>query len=233
MARRLARVLRKGGVEAYVWVVGICMCVMVSCASRMEASDADPVEDYAPQATSFVVRDIFKNGELLHDTGGVRAALTPHNFPAIMTQGITYVRVKVVPCGCTLAHSHPRATEIMTLISGGPLQVGFVDTKGEAHIEVIYPGDVTLFPRGLLHFELNVGDQIADYISALNSEDPGTLTSASALFKVPKRALASSLNLPWQLIDAINSTISQSTGPSIQKVARSDCVPGQDVTTHI
>eukprot|EP00250_Pteridium_aquilinum_P028609 c37467_g1_i1 orf=193-885(+) len=217
----------------FVIISLIIICLNQLAVILVEASDPDPVADYVAEAKSFVIRDIFKHGEILNDTGGVRAALTTDNFPAITTQGITYVRVRIVPCGCTLAHSHPRATEIMTLISGGPLQVGFIDTKGDAHIEILYPGDVTLFPRGLLHFELNVGDEVADYLSALNSQDPGTLTSASALFKIPKRALASSLNLPWHFLESINSTISQSTGPSIQKVARSDCVPGQDVTTNI
>lgn len=198
----------------------------------LHSSDPDPVADFAPPAQSFVLRNIFANGEILEDTGGVRAAVTTANFPAITTQGITYVRVHIVPCGCTLAHIHPRATEILTLISGGPLQVGFIDTKGTAHVNILYPGDVTLFPRGLLHFELNVGEETADYLSALNSENPGTQTSASALFKIPKRALAASLNLPWNLLGAINSTISQSAGPGLRKEARSGCVPGRDITTQ-
>ncbi|MCO5556406.1 hypothetical protein L7F22_009955 [Adiantum nelumboides] len=119
--------------------MGVGMVVTVIMAGGVRAADPDPVQDYAVDTKSFVVRDIFKQGEILHDTGGVRAALTTANFPAITTQGITYVRVRIVACGCTLAHSHPRATEIMTLISGGPLQVGFIDTKEagtEDYIEV-------------------------------------------------------------------------------------------------
>ena len=41
----------------------------------------------------------------------------------------------MVPCGVNLPHTHPRATEILTLISGGPLQVGFVDTSGAHKFE--------------------------------------------------------------------------------------------------
>ena len=48
----------------------------------------------------------------------------------IRSEGITYVRFQMVPCGVNLPHTHPRATEILTLITGGPLQVGFVDTSG-------------------------------------------------------------------------------------------------------
>jgi len=39
----------------------------------------------------------------------------------------------------------------------------------------ILTGDSTLFPRGLLHFEINLGRENATYISALNSQNPGTL----------------------------------------------------------
>ena len=49
---------------------------------------------------------------------------------------------------------------------------------GTPHINILYPGDVTLFPRGLLHFEINVGKVTADYLSALNSQNPGTLVGS-------------------------------------------------------
>ncbi|KAI5060046.1 hypothetical protein GOP47_0024466, partial [Adiantum capillus-veneris] len=196
------------------------------------ASDPDPVVDFAAGSTSFVFRDIFKNGEIVQDTGGIRAGLVATTFPALAGQGMTVVRFRLVPCGCQLAHYHPRATEILSLISGGPLQVGFVDTKGNAHVSILYPGDVTLFPRGLLHFELNVGSEEADYVSALNSQNPGTLTAAAALFKIPTRALASSLNLPATLLQRINSTLTPNIGPILQKARRSDCVPGRDITLN-
>ncbi|CAN5962642.1 unnamed protein product [Sphagnum jensenii] len=43
-------------------------------------------------------------------------------------------------------------------------------------------GDVFVFPRGLLHFELNVCDGTATAIAALNSQNPGTQIQAVALF---------------------------------------------------
>jgi len=39
-----------------------------------------------------------------------------------------------------------------------------------------------VFPRGLLHFELNVCDGTATAIAALNSQNPGTQIQAVALF---------------------------------------------------
>ncbi|GLJ37203.1 hypothetical protein SUGI_0754570 [Cryptomeria japonica] len=58
---------------------------------------------------------------------------------------------------------------------GGPLKVGFVDTQGQAFIDILHPGDVTIFLRGTLHFELNVGTEEANYISSLNSQNPGVV----------------------------------------------------------
>lgn len=50
---------------------------------------------------------------------------------------------------------------------------------GKAHINILYPGDVTIFPRGMLHFEINLGKKRADFLSALNSQNPGTLVRHS------------------------------------------------------
>lgn len=46
------------------------------------------------------------------------------------SEGLTVVQFKMIPCGENLPHTHPRATELLSLISGGPLQAGFVDIKG-------------------------------------------------------------------------------------------------------
>jgi hypothetical protein len=136
----------------------------------------------------------------------------------------------MVPCGSNLPHTHPRASEVLSLLSGGPLQVGFVDTTGASFIDILYPGDLTVFPRGVLHFELNVGTVEAEYLSALNSENPGTLTSSEALFRIPLRTLATSLNVDEKTVKWLNSTVPQYAA-GLKKSAKSGCVPGRDITT--
>lgn len=193
------------------------------------SADPDPVGDFVTELRTFTLRDIFKNGDVSKDSGGIRAATNIQNFPALRTQGLSVVRFKLVPCGTNLPHTHPRATEVLSLLSGGPLQVGFVDTKGVAHIDIIYPGDVTVFPRAMLHFELNVGTKEAEFLSALNSENPGTLTASEALFQVPLRAVATSLNVDDKTVRKLNSTMFH-YGPGLKKTANSGCVPGKDIT---
>eukprot|EP00253_Pinus_taeda_P029975 PITA_29975 len=194
------------------------------------SADPDPVRDFETGLSTFTLRNIFQNGDVTSDTGGIRAATNPQNFPAVRTQGLSIVRFKMVPCGSNLPHTHPRATEVLSLLYGGPLQVGFVDTTGASHIDILYPGDITVFPRGVLHFELNVGSVEAEYLSALNSENPGTLTSSEALFHIPLRALATSLNVDQRVVNWLNSTAYR-YAPSLKKTANSGCEPGRDITT--
>jgi hypothetical protein len=134
------------------------------------SADPDPVTDFVTGLSTFTLRDIFKNGDVSNDSGGIRAATSTQNFPAVRyieyihvmhilfaciavayfvcmacrfwwyvingvkwfyrTQGLSIVRFKMVPCGSNLPHTHPRASEVLSLLSGGPLQVGFVDTTG-------------------------------------------------------------------------------------------------------
>eukprot|EP01018_Ginkgo_biloba_P004350 Gb_25216 [translate_table: standard] len=159
------------------------------------AADPDPVTDFDSGLATFTFRNIFENGDVTNDSGGVRAATTPDKFPAMQSQGITIVRFKMVPCGSNLPHTHPRATEMLTLLSGGPLQVGFIDTK------------------------------------ALNSQNPGTLTSSEALFKIPLRTVATAFNLDVNKIKKINSTL-HPYGPGLKKTSTSGCVPGKHITTN-
>jgi len=204
--------------------------VIATFLSSAYSADPDPVRDFETGLSSFTLRNIFKNGDVSSDTGGIRAATNPQNFPAVRTQGLSVVRFKMVPCGSNLPHTHPRASEVLSLLSGGPLQVGFVDTTGASFIDILYPGDLTVFPRGVLHFELNVGNVEAEYLSALNSENPGTLTSSEALFRIPLRTLATSLNVDEKTVKWLNSTVPQYAA-GLKKSANSGCVPGRDITT--
>jgi mannose-6-phosphate isomerase-like protein (cupin superfamily) len=204
--------------------------VFASFLRSANSADPDPVTDFVTRLSTFTLRDIFKNGDVSNDSGGIRAATSTQNFPAVRTQGLSIVRFKMVPCGSNLPHTHPRASEVLSLLSGGPLQVGFVDTTGASKIDILYPGDLTVFPRGVLHFELNVGSVEADYLSALNSENPGTLTSSEALFRIPLRALATSLNVDDKTVTGLNSTVHR-YGPGLKKTVNSGCVPGRDITT--
>jgi quercetin dioxygenase-like cupin family protein len=212
--------------------LAVSLAFLVCCAAivSVNASDPDPLVDNPGGDNNFVLRDVFTNGAVTQGPGGTRAALNITGFPALVNEGITYVQFKMEPCGENLPHTHPRATEILTLVSGGPLQAGLVNTSGVSHIYILYPGDVIVFPRGLLHYELNVGTEQAFYISALNSQNPGVLTAGGVLFALPTRALATSLNQDPGTVEKLRSQI-YTYSDILQKDDNSGCVPGQGITT--
>ena len=92
-------------------------------------------------------------------------------------------RIDYVPWGINPPHTHPRATEVLTVLDG-TLEVGFVTSNPEnRHFrKVLQKGDVFVFPTGLVHYQRNVGYDNAVAIAALSSQNPGLITVANAVF---------------------------------------------------
>ncbi len=87
--------------------------------------------------------------------------------------------------------------------------VGFVSTNGTLFATTLQQGDVFVFPRGLLHFELNLCDGTATAIAALNSQNPGTQIQAVASFNsgISKMVLEKALGLGEKAIQKIKYTV--------------------------
>lgn len=109
--------------------------------------------------------------------------MTAAQLPGLNTLGISMVRIDYAPWGINPPHTHPRATEILTVIDGS-LQVGFVTSNPENALitKTLQKGDVFVFPVGLVHFQRNVGTGNAVAIAALSSQNPGVITIANAVF---------------------------------------------------
>jgi quercetin dioxygenase-like cupin family protein len=75
-------------------------------------------------------------------------------IPGLNTLGISIVRVDYAPLGLNPPHTHPRATEIFTVLEG-TLYVGFVTSNPDNKLfsKVLNKGDVFVFPKGLIHFQ--------------------------------------------------------------------------------
>ena len=115
----------------------------------------------------------------------VRSNVTLVNVDRIAglnTLGISLARIDFAPYGLNPPHIHPRATEILTVLEG-TLYVGFVTSNpSKLFTKVLYPGDVFVFPIGLIHFQFNIGNTKAVAIASLNSQNPGVITVANAVF---------------------------------------------------
>ena len=167
------------------------------------AADEDPLQDFCvadlAKANTTINGFVCKNpnqvyaydfkSDFLSKPGVINptlgSAVTLANvmeFPGLNTQGLSMARIDFAPNGLNPPHVHPRATELLFLVEG-TLLVGFVDTNNVLFQQTLHAGDLFVFPRGLVHFQLNVdAKKPALSISALNSQNPGASQVAVAVF---------------------------------------------------
>eukprot|EP00246_Nothoceros_aenigmaticus_P013169 TRINITY_DN442_c0_g2_i1.p1 TRINITY_DN442_c0_g2~~TRINITY_DN442_c0_g2_i1.p1 ORF type:complete len:253 (-),score=38.40 TRINITY_DN442_c0_g2_i1:357-1034(-) len=119
-------------------------------------------------------------------------ALSVLQFNALNTLGLTAVRIDFAVGGLNPPHVHPRATELLFLVEGGPLEVGFISSNGNTLFQQqLNAGDAFVFPRGLAHFQKNRGSKPAFAFAALSSQNPGLQQLAQALFAAKPQTIAS------------------------------------------
>ncbi|KAG2650996.1 hypothetical protein PVAP13_1NG213800 [Panicum virgatum] len=117
-------------------------------------------------ANDVAAEDFFFSG--LHMAGNTTnkqgSAVTPVNVAQIAglnTMGISLARIDYAPFGQNPPHTHPRGTEILTVLEGS-LYVGFVTSNPDNKLftKVLNKGDVFVFPQGLIHFQFNYGTKM-------------------------------------------------------------------------
>lgn len=115
------------------------------------------------------------------DTGLAVVPASPTNFPGLNTLGMSFVRADIEVGGINPPHFHPRGTELAYVIEGR-VYSGFVDSSNKVFARVLEQGEVMVFPRGLVHFLMNVGDKTATLFGSFNSQNPGLQKIPSAVF---------------------------------------------------
>ncbi|KAK3002270.1 hypothetical protein RJ639_022564, partial [Escallonia herrerae] len=99
--------------------------------------------------------------------------------------------IDYAPWGVVPPHVHPRATEILTVLEGV--------------LEFLQTGDVFVFPVGLVHYQRNFGHGNVVSLSTLNSQNPGVITVANAIFgsnpSIPADLLAKAFQVDKNLVD--------------------------------
>lgn len=113
--------------------------------------------------------------------GATVTAASVQQIPGLNTLGVSMARIDYAPGGLNPPHTHPRATEVVFVLTG-ELDVGFITTANKLFTKTIKMGEVFTFPRGLLHFQMNNGKVPAAVIAGFNSQLPGTQRAADALF---------------------------------------------------
>ncbi|CAK9163931.1 unnamed protein product [Ilex paraguariensis] len=164
------------------------------------------------QATDFSFSGLHLAGNTSNAVGSRVTPVTAAQIPGLNTLGISMVRLDYAPWGINPPHTHPRATEILTVLEG-TIHVGFVTSNPENRLisKVLQKGDVFVFPIGLVHFQRNVGTGNAVAIAALSSQNPGVITIVSAVFKsnptIPGDVLAKAFQVDKNTVNLIQSRI--------------------------
>ncbi|XP_072988472.1 oxalate oxidase 1-like [Typha latifolia] len=129
-------------------------------------------------------------------------------FPGINTLGVSMNRVDFAPGGVNPPHVHPRASEI-GLVVRGKLLLGIMSTKNVLYSKVLKAGENFVIPRGLMHFQYNVGEGKATQIVAFNSQSPGIVFAPETLFgsmpEIPTKVLTKAFRVDEEIVDLIKS----------------------------
>ncbi|KAI3454567.1 hypothetical protein Pfo_011230 [Paulownia fortunei] len=134
-------------------------------------------------------------------------------FPGLNTLGMSMNRVDIAPGGVTHPHIHPRATECGVLIQG-KLLVGLITSGNVVYSKNMSAGQVFVIPRGLVHFQMNVGLEKVLVFTAFNSHMPGTIQVSKNLFStkpasVPDQVLIKAFQVNQTVIDEIKTNLSK------------------------
>lgn len=125
--------------------------------------------------------------------GGHTIAATRKTFPALVSNGMAMTIGFLGPCGLNTPHTHPRATEFNFIVNG-TVMVGFQAENGARFVfNNVTAGQATIFPKGSIHFEQNLGCDAIIFVAAFNDEDPGVNQAAQGLFALPPDVVSTTL----------------------------------------
>eukprot|EP00122_Pirum_gemmata_P021213 Pgem_evm5s19777 len=140
--------------------------------------------------------------------GGLVQAQSVGNNPVLNLANMAVTKFTLQPCAINLPHVHPRATEMIYVISGSKLRTGFVEeNSGRVIINDITNDTTTFFPQGLIHYQQNMGCDPIEFVSMLNNEDPGVQTITTQLFQFPIEALVASFDVSKFIIRKLTRKI--------------------------
>ncbi|RVX18803.1 Germin-like protein subfamily 1 member 13 [Vitis vinifera] len=183
---------------------GVCFLVTVAlmalASSLASASDPSPMQDTCVAIDEPKDAGLDKSGNTSNPVASNVTTVNVEQIKGLNTLGISMVRIDYEPYGENPPHTHPRATEILTVLEG-TLYVGFVTSNPENRLisKVLYKGDVFVFPIGLIHFQFNVGKTNAVAIAGLSSQNPGVITIENAVFGSDPSINADVLTRAFQL----------------------------------
>ncbi|KAL6858788.1 hypothetical protein ACP4OV_017790 [Aristida adscensionis] len=126
---------------------------------------------------------------------GLATAFAPQ-FAGVNGLGLGASRLDIYPGGVVPLHTHPEGSELI-VVAEGAITAGFISAAtNTVYQATVRSGELFVFPRGLLHFQLNVGNATAVVFAAYSSPNPGLQIVDYALF---------TSGVPVDVVDKITS----------------------------
>ncbi|KMZ75835.1 Germin-like protein subfamily 3 member 3 [Zostera marina] len=112
---------------------------------------------------------------------GVKFGFAPQ-FHGVNGQGIGLARIDIAVGGTVPLHTHPRASELVLIISG-TVVMGFITSDSNMLYQTtLNANDVMIVPRGLQHFQINTGKVPVTFYAILNNQNPGFQVTSFSMF---------------------------------------------------
>ncbi|TYG38631.1 hypothetical protein ES288_D13G239100v1 [Gossypium darwinii] len=153
--------------------------IAFACSSA-SAYDPSPLQDFCVAIKDFkngacsYRKFLFRPKQAGNTSNPDGSNVTMINVDQILglnTLSISLVRIGYAPYG-------------ILLVVEGTLYVGFVMANPTHCLftKILNPGDVFVFPFGLIHFQFNIGKTAAVAFAGLSSQNAGVITIANAAF---------------------------------------------------
>ncbi|TKW10654.1 hypothetical protein SEVIR_6G180100v4 [Setaria viridis] len=139
-------------------------------------------------ANDFYTDDLSRSGPVFSPFNTGLAPANVKQVPGLNGLGISATRVDIGVGGVVPLHTHPEGSELIFVVEG-TISVGFISAEtNTAYTKTLNKGDLFVFPQGLLHFQINIGNTTAVAINAYSSSNPGLQITPYALFGDTLRA---------------------------------------------
>ncbi|KAK1259997.1 Germin-like protein subfamily T member 1 [Acorus gramineus] len=161
-------------------------------------------------ASDFIFNGLAEEGNTTNPFGSNVTAANVLAFPGLNTLGVSMNRIDLAPGGLNTPHHHPRATELDIVVKGEVL-IGFISSGNVYFSRVLREGQMFVIPKGMIHFEMNVGKEKGLIFAAFNSQLPGTVSTTMALFAakpaLPNEVLTKALQVDESVVELIKSKL--------------------------
>eukprot|EP00884_Botryococcus_braunii_P017861 jgi/Botrbrau1/4759/Bobra.0137s0031.1 len=121
--------------------------------------------------------------------GGTTQQRQLQEWPALKGLGLSQTYMKLAPCALMQAHTTPRGSAIMFVITGTRVVARFVAEDASHQVSnELSTGGAAIFPQGLIHYQQNLGCDVAELLITYNSEDPGNQMTLASLMLTSSNA---------------------------------------------